>query len=266
MRTRRNRANNAIIGSGNDTTRMKPILILKTGELPRRVTENLGPYERAFLNVVGDERCVVIDARKDELPDTEWAGIIITGSPASTYDDKPWIARSEDLLRRAADRGVPLYGVCFGHQLLAQTFGGKVEKCPRGWELGTVAVSQTEHGRANPLLSSVPETFIAQMSHGDVVTELPPGAVALLENDHWPYQAFALGERIWATQFHPEFTPQIMSDLIHSLTSALSPEVFHRRPESQPVCEWLLATVQEAPVARRCLENFVAMVKKGIGD
>jgi GMP synthase (glutamine-hydrolysing) len=243
---------------------MKKLLILKTGELPRRVTENLGPYERAFLNVVGDERCVVVDARREELPDMEWAGIIITGSPASTYDSDSWIVRSEDFLRRAADCGVPLYGVCFGHQLLAQTFGGKVEKCPSGWELGTVAVTQTIHGKANPLFSSVPETFVAQMSHGDVVTELPPGAVILLENDHWPYQAFALGQRIWATQFHPEFTPQIMSDLIYSLTSVLTPEVFHRRPEDQPVHEWLLATVQEASGARRCLENFVAMVEKGI--
>jgi GMP synthase (glutamine-hydrolysing) len=266
MPIRRNRASNGIIGRGNDTTRMKPILILKTGELPRRVTENLGPYERAFLKVVGDERCVVVDARKEELPDMEWAGIIITGSPASTYDNDAWIARSEDFLKRAADRSVPLYGVCFGHQLLAQTFGGKVEKCPRGWELGTVAVTQTRHGKANPLFSSVPETFVAQMSHGDVVTELPPTAVPLVKNDHWPCQAFALGERIWATQFHPEFTLQIVSDLIHALTSVLSPEVFRLRPANQPVREWLLATVQEAPVARRCLENFVTIVEKGLGD
>jgi GMP synthase (glutamine-hydrolysing) len=245
---------------------MKPILILKTGELPRRVIANLGPYERAFLNVVGEERCAVVDARSEIPPDTEWAGIIVTGSPASTYDGDTWIERSEEFLKRAAEREVPLYGVCFGHQLLAQTFGGKVEKCPRGWELGTVTLTQTAYGQANPLLSSVPDTFIAQMSHGDVVTELPPGAVPLVENAHWPYQAFALGEKIWATQFHPEFTPQIMSDLIHALTSALSPEVFHRRPEHQPVREWLLGTIQESPIARRCLENFVAIVDKGAGD
>lgn len=243
---------------------MKPILILKTGELPRRVIANLGPYERAFLNVVGEERCVVVDARTDTLSDTEWAGIIVTGSPASTYDGDAWIQRSEEFLRRAAEHEVPLYGVCFGHQLLAQTFGGKVEKCPRGWELGTVTVTQTVHGQTNPLLTSLPQTFIAQTSHGDVVTELPPGAVPLVENEHWPYQAFAIGERIWATQFHPEFTPQIMSDLIHALTSVLSPEVFHRRPESQPVRDWLLGTIQEAPVARRCLANFVAIVEKGV--
>lgn len=239
---------------------MKPILILKTGELPRRVMENLGPCENAFLRIVGSERCVVVDARKENLQEYGWAGIIITGSPASTYDNEIWITRSEEFLKRAADRSIPLYGVCFGHQLLAQTFGGKVEKCPRGWELGTVTVTQTEHAKQSPLFTSVPEQFIAQMSHGDVVTELPPGAVSLAHNEHWTAQAFALGDRIWGTQFHSEFTPQIVADLIHSLTPVLPPEVFHRRPEGQPVHEWLLSTVQEAPMARRCLENFVRIV------
>lgn len=241
---------------------MKPILILKTGELPRRVVENLGPYENAFLRVVGRERCVVVDARKEEVPEESWAGVIITGSPASTYDGEAWITRSEEFLKRAADRSIPLYGVCFGHQLLAQTFGGKVEKCPRGWELGTVTVTQTEHAKQTPLFSSVPEQFTAQMSHGDVVTELPSGAVTLAQNDHWQYQAFMIGDHIWGTQFHSEFTPQIVQDLIHSLTPALPPEVFHRRPDGQPVREWLLSTVQEAPMARRCLENFVRLVEE----
>jgi GMP synthase (glutamine-hydrolysing) len=240
---------------------MKPILILKTGELPRRVIENLGPYENAFLRVVGNERCVVVDTRKEEVPGFDWAGIVITGSPASTYDGESWITRSEDFLRRAADRSIPLYGVCFGHQLLAQTFGGKVEKCPHGWELGTVILKQTADATRNPLFASVPEQFIAQMSHGDVVTELPPGAVTLAQNDHWQYQAFMIGDRIWGTQFHSEFTPQIVQDLIHALTPVLPPEVFRRRPEGQPVRDWLLSTVQEAPMARRCLENFVRIVE-----
>ena len=130
-----------------DRIRMKPILILKTGELPRRVIENLGPYEMRSCVIVGQERCVVVDARKEEIPEASWAGIIITGSPASTYDGEAWISESEEFLKRAADHSIPLYGVCFGHQLLAQTFGGKVEKCPRGWELGTVTVTQTEHAK-----------------------------------------------------------------------------------------------------------------------
>jgi GMP synthase (glutamine-hydrolysing) len=242
---------------------MKPLLILKTGELPRRVTESLGPYERAFLNLLGDERFVVTDARKDELPEPDWAGIIISGSAASTYDDEAWIARSEDFLRRAADCNVPLYGVCFGHQLLAQTFGGKVEKCRHGWELGTVTLSLTEEGKTDPLFSEVPESFPTQMSHGDVVTALPPGAVPLAQNDHWAHQAFKLGDRIWGTQFHPEFTPEIIANLIYSLASSLPPEAFPRwNPCIDPLREWLLSSVRETLEAQRCLENFVRIVRE----
>lgn len=242
---------------------MKPILILKTGNLPRSVTEQLGPYERAFLNLLGDERCVVVDARKDTLPETDWAGIIATGSPASTYDDEEWIAQSEDFLKRAADHNVAIYGVCFGHQLVAQAFGGTVEKCPRGWELGTVTLTLTSEGQADPLFSDTPKSFLAQMSHGDVVTNLPSDAVVLAHNEHWPYQAFRLGERIWGTQFHPEFTPAILENLIHSLASALPPDVFHAKPAHEPLREWLLSTVQEAPAAQRCLENFARIGQIG---
>src|SRR6266508_6166334 len=246
MHIRKRRVSNGITAIGKGF--MKPILILKTGELPRRVTESLGPYERAFLNLLGDERFVVVDARNAELPEPDCAGVIITGSPASTYDGDAWIARSEDFLRRAADRSVPLYGVCFGHQLLAQTFGGKVEKCRHGWELGTVTVTLTSEGRADPLFSAVPASFSAQQSHGDVVVELPPGAVVLAQNDHCADQAFRLGDHIWGTQFHPEFTRLIMKDMIHALASVLPPQVFPRwQPDTQPLRDWLLATVGDAP-------------------
>ena len=232
---------------------------------PARVTEQLGRYERAFLKPLlilkpatcpGDERCVVLDARTDTLAETGWAGIIATGSPASTYDGDAWIARSEDFLRRAADREVPIYGVCFGHQLVAQAFGGRVEKCPRGWELGTVGLSLTAEGRADRLFADLADSFLAHMSHGDVVTSLPSGALSLADNAHWPYQAFRLGERIWGTQFHPEFTPTILHNLIHSLSAALPPEAFPAKPAALPLREWLLASVREAPAAQRCLANF----------
>ena len=242
---------------------MEKILILKTGELPRRVTDDLGPYERAFLNILGDEKFVVIDARKEELSEPDWAGVIVTGSPASTYDEEAWIARSEDFLRRAADRSVPLYGVCFGHQLVAQAFGGKVEKCRHGWELGTVHLTLTDDGKSDPLFSDLPETFTAQMSHGDVVTELPPGATPLAHNDHSGHQSFRLGDSIWGTQFHPEFTPTIVTNMIHALVERLPPESFPRwNPSIDPLRGWLLASVCESREAEQCLKNFVALVEE----
>lgn len=240
---------------------MKPLLILKTGELPRAVTTQCGRYEQAFFNILGPARCVVVDARKETLPEPDWAGIIVTGSPASANDPDSWVNKSEDFLKRAADQSVPIYGICFGHQHVAHAFGGTIEKNPHGWELGTVTVSLTPDGRRNPLFSTVPESFPAQQSHGEIVTTLPPGATALAHNESCPYQAFSLGTHIWGTQFHPEFTPAIMAGLIASLATVLPAESFPRWPSAQQsLQDWLLKTVQDAPAAQRCLTNFAVLV------
>ncbi len=239
----------------------KPLLILKTGELPRAVTTQQGRYEQAFFNVLGPAGCAVVDARKDTLPEPDSAGIIVTGSPASANEREPWITKSEDFLKRAAAQSVPIYGICFGHQHVARAFGGSVEKNPRGWELGTVTVRLTPDGQRAPLFSAVPPSFHAQQSHGEIVTALPPGATALAYNEACPYQAFSLEEHIWGTQFHPEFTPAIMAGLIASLAPVLPAESFPGWPSGQqPLQDWLLKTVQNAPAAQRCLTNFAALV------
>lgn len=239
------------------------ILILKTGEFPRRMIARVGPVEQAFLDVLGAEHCVVVDARTDRLPAVDWDGVVVTGSAASANDPDMWVARSEDFLKRAADASVPLYGVCFGHQHLARTFGGRVEKNPAGWELGTASVTLTEAGRRDTLFTALPETFSAQQSHGEVVVELPPGARALAFNAQTAYQAFALGDAIWGTQFHPEFTPDIVCELISLLTVSLPAACFPAWPaDEQPLQDWLLKRVHDTPAARRCLENFATLVQR----
>ena len=129
--------------------------------------------------MLGAGRCVVADARSELPPETHWAGIVVTGSAASANDADAWVTRRADFLKRAADAAVPLYGVCFGHQHLARTFGGRVEYSPAGWELGTGGVTLTEEGRRDPLFADVPATFPAQQSHGEIVAGLPPGARTL---------------------------------------------------------------------------------------
>ncbi len=244
---------------------IKPILILKTGELSRRMIAQFGRSEQAFLDLLGEEQCAVVDARKETLPEVGWArniaGIVVTGSVASANDTDPWIAKSEDFLKRAADQSVPIYGICFGHQHVARTFGGRVEKNPRGWELGTATVSLTQEGQRNVLFASVPESFLAQESHGEIVTELPPGARALVHNDNCAYQAFSLDDRIWGTQFHPEYTPALMQVLIALHTAALPLESFPRWPSDEgPLQDWLRKTVRSTPAAQRCLNNFASIV------
>jgi GMP synthase (glutamine-hydrolysing) len=241
------------------------ILILITGELPRRVTDRHGLYDRAFLSLLGEkERCVVIDAQKDSLPEPMWEGIIVSGSASSTYEGDMWIRRSEEFLRQAADREVPVYGICFGHQLVAQAFGGKVEKCPRGWELGTVPFLVNPEARGDPLFNGLPEEFEVQQSHGDVVSELPPGAVCLGKNSHWPIQAFRLGDKIWGTQFHPEFTPAIMEELVQALTGVLPAKAFPNHPPDPLLKKRILSDLRDSPHAPDCLRNFMHQVSQNL--
>ena len=239
------------------------LLIWKTGNLPRRMIARFGDVEQAFLHVLGAGRCVVADARTGPPPATDWAGVVVTGSAASANDADAWVARSEDFLKRAADAAVPLYGVCFGHQHLARTFGGRVEQSPAGWELGTVGVTLTEEGRHDPLFADIPDTFPAQQSHGEIVAELPPGARTLAYNPQTACQAFALGDAIWGTQFHPEFTPEVVHALIGLPADRLPAGSFPAWPaKEQPLQDWLGKNVRATPAALRCLDNFAAIVRQ----
>jgi GMP synthase (glutamine-hydrolysing) len=201
----------------------------------------------------------VADARQGELPEGPWAGVVITGSAFSTYQDLPWIAPTEEFIRRQAAQGIPILGVCFGHQLLAQTFGGMVEKCPRGWELGTTSVQLNEAGAQDPLFQGLPTSFSVQQSHGDVVTALPPEATVLAANPHWGVQAFRIGPKIWGIQFHPEFTRQTTSAAIARVAPLVGEAGFPGHPTDQPLQDWLLSNLQDTPESQRCLANFTAI-------
>jgi GMP synthase (glutamine-hydrolysing) len=241
----------------------REILILKTGEPPRQVKEGYGSYDQMIINALGGKgKFAVIDARREPLPEPTCGGIIITGSAASAYDADKWIRQSEDFLRQAADRGIAIYGICFGHQLLAHAFGGRVERCPGGWELGTASVSLRSEALQDSLFAGLPEEFPAQQSHGDVVVELPAGAVQLAGNAHWPIQAFRLGEKVWGTQFHPEFTVGIVEGLVDVLTTSLPAAVFPALTGTQSIREQIRTGLRDTPQARGCLRNFMRFLTK----
>jgi GMP synthase (glutamine-hydrolysing) len=239
------------------------ILILKTGDLPDRVTTRYGPYERLFTDTSNDgAEFSVVDARRDCPLDIDCAGVIVTGSASSVYDGDPWIGKAEDFLRRALDNDVPVYGICFGHQLLAQALGGRVEKCPHGWELGTSWIRLDPEARGDPLFAGVPLEFRAQQSHGDIVTELPTGAVRLAGNLHWRIQAARFNELAWGTQFHPEFTAGIAAGMVECLAPSLPRGAFPDLAPGEAPEARILSALGESSEAGRCLQNFMEMAMK----
>jgi GMP synthase (glutamine-hydrolysing) len=173
--------------------------------------------------------------------------IVVTGSPLSVTDRAPWMAAAGAWLLEQAERGVPVLGVCFGHQLLAETAGGAVGRSPLGREIGTVRCALTAAGRDDPLFEGVPSSFDAQATHEDEVRRLPPGAELLATNAWSRVQAFRLGARVRAVQFHPEMDAASMSAAVSARAGTL--------PEEARVREGIRAS----PFAARILRNFVRL-------
>lgn len=152
--------------------------------------------------------------REENPPSKKFDGVVITGSSASAYDALPWIERLSRAILDWADHGVPILGICFGHQILAQALGGRVEKNPAGWEVGTCEVELTEAGRNDYLFKGFPNRFPVMQSHQDVVTQLPPGAECLAANAICGIQAMRVGDKIRSVQFHPEYTKEHIEFLL----------------------------------------------------
>ena len=146
------------------------------------------------------------NAYKGDFPKLEQgSGWIITGSAKSTYEDLEWIVELEILVKKAYEIHKPILGICFGHQLIAQTLGGVVEKNKRGWELGSNTIIINNQGTSSPIFNDISNRDHFYMSHQDIVTRLPQHAVELAYND-MGNQAYSVGNFIYGVQFHPEFT------------------------------------------------------------
>ncbi len=132
-------------------------------------------------------------------------GVIIAGSRFSVFEDVPHLAWLMETIRTAKEKRIPVLGVCFGAQLLATVFGGKVVRDEAREEFGTFDIACTDDALADILFADAPDCFPAQCAHHDRIVSLPPAAIVLASSDRCPVQAFVLpGTGIYGVQFHPE--------------------------------------------------------------
>ena len=182
--------------------------ILETGLPPANLAEQFGDYPAMFRALLGEDlQTQTFHVSDGQLPGSAEAcqAWLITGSAAGVYDDLPWIAPLTDFLRGAKGR-TPMVGICFGHQIMAQAFGGQVIKSPKGWGIGLQRYGVTQ---AEPWMETAPSPAIAiPASHQDQVVELPPDVTVTLASDFTPYAGLAYGDGLAISfQGHPEFDP-----------------------------------------------------------
>jgi GMP synthase-like glutamine amidotransferase len=189
--------------------------ILQTGQAPAELRERTGDYPAMFERLLAGHglefRTWHVEAM--EFPESvhDADGWLITGSRHGAYEDHPFIAPLEAFIRDAYAARVPLVGVCFGHQIIAQALGGRVEKFDGGWAVGPQRYD----------FDGTPLTLNAW--HQDQVVQPPEGATIIASNDFCRYAGLAYDNHALSVQAHPEYGGDFIEDLMQTRGKGIVP-------------------------------------------
>ena len=196
--------------------------ILAAGITPDELLNQYGTYADMFVQLLGPDNpefeFSVYEACNGILPDSVHAcdGWIVTGSKFSVYEDIDWIHNLRNFVADAANSGLPMVGICFGHQLIAEALGGRVHKNPGGWGLGVHEYHPTD-AFANQLGLPQGQTMKVNAVHQDQVVKLPEGADVIACSDFCPVAGLSyFGGRVVTLQPHPEFSLAFEADLLEN--------------------------------------------------
>jgi GMP synthase-like glutamine amidotransferase len=205
--------------------------ILVTGEPPQPLQDEFNSYDEMFRRLLGGPYAFAgFDVRLGKFPGGGQAcdAYIITGSAAGVYDSHSWIRDLKGFIQGICGRAA-LIGVCFGHQLMAETFGGKVIKSPKGWGIGL----HTYQVRKRAAWMDDAPSIAIPVSHQDQVVELPANAQVLAGNPFTPYGVLGYPDRrAISFQCHPEFTLSYSRALISFRRGSFTPALADHATES----------------------------------
>lgn len=176
-----------------------------------------GNYPQMFEDLlraqIPDLEMVVYRTMDGEYPadPAECAAYLTTGSKFGVNDGLAWVDVLEGFVRQLWDRGIPLVGVCFGHQLMARALGGEVGKSEKGWGVG---VSFNQVVTRKDWMDPWQEKLDLIVSHQDQVVRLPPQAEVLVSSVFCPYYVVQYGGHFMSVQGHPEFCKSYSRDLM----------------------------------------------------
>lgn len=219
--------------------------ILQTGLAPDILVETSGDYPDMFARLLAGHGFTFRTYRvvEGQFPArvTECDGWLITGSRHGVYEDHDWIPPLEQFIRDTYAAHVPMVGICFGHQIIAQAMGGKVERYDGGW-----AVGATDYD-----FQGQPITLNAW--HRDQVVKAPAVAKVIATNDFCTNAALLYDDRIFTVQAHPEFRPEFVDGLMQTRGKGLVPDAVMAAAASR-----LQDPIQDQTMAARIAAFFKA--------
>jgi GMP synthase-like glutamine amidotransferase len=198
--------------------------ILAAGAPPRALQPKFGDYVSMFEALLAgrgyDWRAYDVPAGVYPERADDCDAYVLTGAAAGVYDGDAWIEHLFEFLRAAKGRA-KLVGICFGHQALAQAFGGQVVKSPKGWGIGLHAYET----RGDRPWMDAGGAFSLSASHQDQVVELPPDAQVVAGSSFCPNGLLAYDDGMTLScQLHPEFAPDYSKALIEGRRGTRFPE------------------------------------------
>ncbi len=217
--------------------------ILQTGLAPDNLAGEMGDYPDMFARLLGEHG---FSFRTYRVVDMEFPadvhdcdGWLLTGSRHGAYEDHPFIKPLEDFIRRAYAAEVPMVGICFGHQIIAQALGGVVERYQGGWSVGPTQYD----------FDGEPVTLNAW--HRDQVVQRPEGAQVVGCNDFCENAALVYGNRAFTVQAHPEFRDDFVDGLMKTRGKGVVPDDLMAKAGAR-----LGTPIDDAKIARRIAEFF----------
>lgn len=190
------------------------ICIFEAGLTPEQYMADFGSYPKMTETWLSEQlpeaeffTCSVV--RDEAVPSSVDAfdGYIITGSKHGVYEDLPWMKELKKFLQQARDARKSVFGICFGHQIMAEAFGGKVQKSEKGWGIGAQEYDYDANVGIAPGASF--------LFHQDQVTTVPNNAKVIGGNTFCPIGALAYDFPALSVQYHPEFDKSYVAELAH---------------------------------------------------
>ena len=208
---------------------MMKIGILLVGRASEDLVDEYGTYAEMLIALINTEEQVfefkTFNILDDEFPKDhlECDGWIVTGSPHGVYEDHSWIPTVSQLINNVYEANLPIFGVCFGHQLIAQALGGHVEKSEKGWGLG---LHTYQVNNKPDYMSNLSEEVTLNICHQDQVLRPPQGATVYAKSEFCENAGFYIKDKVLTMQAHPEFLVDFIKALLTARRDVTIPKEF----------------------------------------